>query len=323
MMPFPTSMISATAPSGTASAQWRLYFPDGSSGTRVALSEVEMFADDLSSTNLCTGGTASASSTYNLNTPASECFNGAACGGDGWFSGSPATGTWLQYTFPTAVTVGAFRVYTVDPLYSSSHPLSITLQRYVGGSWVDTITIAPTLLWMNGDEWVRFASDGTASATYTAQTSIAASSSAYASKGNIITPNIGVTISQVRFYLAPSGTESYKVVVAAVNGSNQITSILGSSSTQSVSSTGDVSFTLSSPVSVSASQRIAVIVVRTDGTATSPARVSFPSSGGTSGGRITWNGCVRYASLNPAVSDSVLFNTSNSVRSSIPHTYHT
>jgi hypothetical protein len=137
-----------------------------------------------------------------------------------------------------------------------------------------------------------------------------ASASLYAAKGNIFNFVSDVTLGGISASITIAG--DYKLVVAAVNtGTNQISSILGS--TVSVAASGYTRFELPSTIAITAGQRIALMVVRTDGGASAACGIYFPTSGGTGW---AWNyyGCVRYASTNPTVGDSVLFNTANAVQ---------
>ena len=129
-------------------------------------------------------------------------------------------------------------------------------------------------------------------------------------------------VGSVSVYIAPSGTETYKVVVARLNPDDTIAAIIGSSSGQSISTTGTHSFTLASPASVGLFQKIAFIAVRTDGTSTASARVAFPSATtGASNAQWVYYGSVRYASNDPQVSDAVLYATDSVVRLTVNYDY--
>lgn len=147
------------------------------------------------------------------------------------------------------------------------------------------------------------------------------STSAFAAKGSIYAFHSKATLVDVAVNITPSGSETYKLVVAELDRSNVIIGILGSSAPQTFSTGGSRTYTLSSPVDIQLGARIAFIMVRTDGTSTSINRIMFPTSAGIEDARMGYIGCVRYASTNPAVSDSVFLNNTSVARMTIGYEY--
>lgn len=166
--------------------------------------------------------------------------------------------------------------------------------------------------------------DGLASPTsgnVQTSSSTTASTSAFATKGSIMW-SLGVgEIDSLDFYIAPSGTETYKAVVARLNPDNTIAAIIGSSSPQNISSTGVHSFALTTPAQFGLLHKYAFMLVRTDGTTTSIARIPLPTAAGASNAQWKFFGSVRYASTDPQVSDNVLFGTDSVGRVNVHYDY--
>ena len=154
---------------------------------------------------------------------------------------------------------------------------------------------------------VDFGSDG-----ITVDTSTSSSTSAYASKGAIITPNTDILLNAIEFFI--SGTapaQTVDVTVCQLDNANPgtINTIIHPLGTMSsVNPINQEWFTFPTPLSLTAGVTYAIIFVRTDGTATTAMRVSFPGVLGQNDPAGLWSielGGVRYASLEPAVSDNV------------------
>ena len=80
--------------SGSAHRYWRLVVGTNASGTGTAIAEVNFYASVGSTTNVATGGTASASTTYS-GYPASNAFDGSAT--TFWSSNGVNAGEYIQY----------------------------------------------------------------------------------------------------------------------------------------------------------------------------------------------------------------------------------
>ena len=149
-------------------------------------------------------------------------------------------------------------------------------------------------------------------ATYQAVGGGTFSTSAFASKGLIVDVLANVEIGSIDIAINDDpGSDTYKIVIALLNASNVITSILGTSPVQAVTTETTYTFTLASRAAASAGQRIAVILVRTDGAATAIARLAFRSTGITNNSQFAHYGAVRYASNNPTLGDNVLWDNSS------------
>lgn len=144
-------------------------------------------------------------------------------------------------------------------------------------------------------------------------TSTSPSSSAFATKGTIYTSKGDYTIDSVDIYLGPTGSEDYKLVIAEVNGSDVIQSILGSSASATYSTSGYKTFTPTSTVNITDGMRFAVLTVRTDGTSTSVARVPFAAAQPFVK-VATHAASARFASVDPQVSDSINYDFTSVTR---------
>jgi hypothetical protein len=135
------------AAAGPTSTQWRFLFPSGPSSTAAASSAVSIYEGEMRATtggaNLCTGGTASASSVLDGNRPASQAFNGSTSGFPWASTAIDGIGSWLKYTFASAVTVNEFALYCA----TTEYPTSVRLQYYDGSQWVTHIAADGPLTW--------------------------------------------------------------------------------------------------------------------------------------------------------------------------------
>jgi len=142
------------------------------------------------------------------------------------------------------------------------------------------------------------------SASDTITDSTTVSSSAFASKGNILTATQDISIKGVRFYIG-STSASYKVVIATLNGSNEIQTLAYDGTTSVRSTSTENVEMLVSPAAISNGTRFAVLIVRTDGTATAVCEVAFPLVAGSDGWGFNWVSDARWADNNPTISETV------------------
>lgn len=96
-------------------------------------------------TDQCTGGTATASTSFSTNTP-DKAFNDSAA--DGWSTSGASDAAWLEYDFGTTKTI---RQYTIDIFGASNYPVAFTFQYYNGSSWV-TVDTRSGLSWTSGEK---------------------------------------------------------------------------------------------------------------------------------------------------------------------------
>lgn len=315
--PFGTGFVKRGASAGTpASTRWRLLAGSpGANLNAIAIREIDMFADDTLASDLCSGGTASASSVNGSNSAANAFDENS---GTYWQTNTGADdAAWIEYQFATAQSPVAYRVigHLADAGYL---PNTISLQYHDGSSWVTvrTTTFAQYITDSYVRGWVY--SDGAMGTVYRGDSATTLSSSAYACKGTILDVDRACQVEKVECYISPSGTETYRIVLALVNtATDQISSILESTATQSISTTGTHTFTFASPHSLTVGQRIAALLVRTDGTATSPCRIAFPSVAGEAGAVLDYYGSVRYATTSPTAGDSILFATNSVARTDV------
>lgn len=118
----------------------------------MGVSEVEYYAPG-GSTNLATGGTASAISSEAAGQPP-EAFDGIK-NLDGWYTRNDVIGAWLEYEFASAVTIGDFRIWFLQDF---NNPGDITLQAFVNSAWGDVR--AYTGLTPGTGETILFKEDG-------------------------------------------------------------------------------------------------------------------------------------------------------------------
>ena len=148
------------------------------------------------------------------------------------------------------------------------------------------------------------------------------STSAYATKGNSYLANDDIRIYEISAEFGTDGSATYKAVLATVtnNGSTDpITAILGESATQSAPASDNVglTFAFSPPIDVASGETVACMIVRTDGTSTSTCEVVFPGSTieeGLFGTELTFQAAIRYASVNPTVSDNTFHSATTAMK---------
>lgn len=298
-------------PSGGAFQNWRWAFPDGETegdGSQyIGVVEINAFeVGDEGGANLATGGTASASSVEGVGDEASRGFTSDS---DAWRpTMGTAVGAWIQYDFGSAYEIGSFTAR----FQRLNIPITVALQSFDGSTATtvreyDTsaITSIDDIVVSGVTDPMLFREDGWIERTWRNNTTTTISSSAYATKGVVNTANTDMEIDALAFYVGPSGTETYKAMVLILDGSNVVTSVAGESSPQNLSSTAEYTFTFSTPAPVTSGERVAFVLVRTDGTSVSPCRIATVASAGESTGQITYVTFVRWDDNAPAVSDTV------------------
>lgn len=146
------------------------------------------------------------------------------------------------------------------------------------------------------------------------------STSAFATKGNIILPVFDIVVRGIMVRIATNG--SYRVVLAELSNTNVITAILGQSTIVPVVGAQNVRFPFPDSVPVTANRRLAILIVRVDGTGTAVCGV--PAAAGTTPGQYwTYNpiGLARLASNNPTVGANPFLNGTDSVTLQFVHAY--
>lgn len=147
------------------------------------------------------------------------------------------------------------------------------------------------------------------------------SSSAFASKGTILTAFSNLQFSSVLAKLWEVNPFNYRCDVGLLNSSNEITSILSRSAVVStVNGSGNYTFNHAAPINIPNGSRFVLLFVRLGGTPTSICKVSFPA-GGDSNVQVGYYGCARYASNNPQVGDSIFFSQVDVVHCEFDYTY--
>lgn len=122
------------------SDRWRLYITGTFAPGNCSIGEVEM-ATAAAGANLCTGGTASASTTYApdpVTYAASKAFDGNL--GTRWNNSGSESPTWLEYQFAAPLTIIEYRIKAPSSVYKDGMPSAWQLQYWDGGAWVVTDT---------------------------------------------------------------------------------------------------------------------------------------------------------------------------------------
>jgi|GEM_PF-5855439 len=152
--------------------------------------------------------------------------------------------------------------------------------------------------------------------TYLTNTTLTYSTTAFATKGNIIRADRDtLDIYAVRTFLDDGQTVRLVIAATATTTPFAITSILYSSPTVTpTAATEDVRFILPAPIRLNTGDHIAILFVRTDGTPTSDLRVPFTGSLTDDNGNFTMLRASRYASVAPQVGDNTLVVSADRVR---------
>lgn len=180
----------------------------------------------------------------------------------------------------------------IEPVYGASGGAAST------GSTTTQLVVASTY-------W-----DGDASSTLY-------STSAYASKGEVFTALKDIVFESVTIRL--DGGQTVKAVLAELTGptgTDTVSTILAESAAITVGGSAVVAtFSFPTTPTLSADTSYALILVRTDGTATSPVYVPFPGASPTNDllGFLKPEASIRYASSNPSVGDAVFYSASSHV----------
>jgi hypothetical protein len=149
------------------------------------------------------------------------------------------------------------------------------------------------------------------------ETYINISSSAYAAKGTIFLANVTMQVADVQGWLDSS--QSIQMVLAECGAAqpHAITKIVAKTNIIAIGTGGSGvhRFSFASPVTLEAGKTYAAMWVRTDGTATAAAGVSFPVNVPTDPqNRYTSKGAIRYASKDPQTGDNTFFAADSAVR---------
>src|SRR5512139_3935661 len=125
-----------------SSTQWRIYVTTYVSGGYANVAEMEM-RGSAGGSDLCTGGTPSASSEYTGN-EATKAFDDDT--GTFWSSNNFLP-EWLKYTFSSAQDIVEYYIYPRSA--TNWMPTAWKLQYYDGANWVDQ-DIRSGISWTSG-----------------------------------------------------------------------------------------------------------------------------------------------------------------------------
>lgn len=126
------------AAGGSGYTQWRMLNDNywNNSLQYCGLAEMEMHTA-AGGSDVCTGGTASASSIYSAGYEAAKAFDDNTS--TIWHSAGEAN-SWLQYTFAAAVNIVEIKI-TSRPSENSVAPRTMFIQYYDGSTWQTSWTI--------------------------------------------------------------------------------------------------------------------------------------------------------------------------------------
>lgn len=117
-----------------SSTKWRINITAASGSFSAAIQQLSMYAAG-SLTDLCTGGTATASSEYSGSYSAAKAFDGNSS--TDWMTNT-AKPQWIQYEFAAAQSVVAIAI--TASVYASL--IDFTLDYWDGAAWVTVLTVA-------------------------------------------------------------------------------------------------------------------------------------------------------------------------------------
>lgn len=131
-----------------SSTKWRLYVTAINGGTLASVSELAM-RTTYGGPNACVGGTASASSQSNTSTAPGKAFDGSTGVASAWESAAGALPAWLQYEFPSAVSIVEIAVSGPSGYITAytNCPKDFQLQYWSGSAWVPTIQRIEETAW--------------------------------------------------------------------------------------------------------------------------------------------------------------------------------
>jgi hypothetical protein len=120
-----------------SSTKWRIYVNATQGGSATAINEIEM-RSSIGGSNLCSGGTATASANIGAPYAPGSAFDGNTS--TYWYSGGSGA-QWIQYEFGSAQDIVEFLVRAPGAGGDAiSAPRDFDLQYWNGSSWVTTIS---------------------------------------------------------------------------------------------------------------------------------------------------------------------------------------
>jgi hypothetical protein len=131
-----------------SSTRWRIYitaFQPG--GSEPGIAELTM-ASAAGGSNLCTGGTPSASSEFSGTYSAAKAFDGNAAT---YWDASGGGTAWLEYQFGSAVSIVQYGIKAVPSPFELDTPKDFKLQYFDGSTWVDQDTQTNQISWYGGE----------------------------------------------------------------------------------------------------------------------------------------------------------------------------
>lgn len=142
-----------SGPSAPSAQRWRIYITkinDATDFCRIGYLQMRQ-----GSTNLSTGGTASASSEFSGYT-AAEGFNNLLTSNNYWASSTVNVPEWLEYDFGSAVTIDNL-LFQAPTHIETGMPRDFALEYYNGSSWVEywstTDFCSDISASISGDNW--------------------------------------------------------------------------------------------------------------------------------------------------------------------------
>jgi hypothetical protein len=179
-------------------------------------------------------------------------------------------GTYLEITEPDGNVLRSARLTNPNPQYIldliTQDQGSLIYRDADGWKGLAESTDGKVLTLKNGlPSWQQSSGGTGGGAQWLTSPQSGSVTSAYATKGNLLTPVIPITIDKIATFLAPVSGATYQAAIYAMTGTT-IAAVVAISATQTAPSTTPqyLIFDLPTPTTLNALQRYAIVLTRTD-----------------------------------------------------------
>lgn len=273
---------------------WRLRALQENGTGDLAVGEVRF--KDSGGSNIATGGTPVASSNFDGTYTAAKAFDGVTTGDNGWYAAnSRRVGEWLGYDFGSAVAVHSIEIFPYSSILTDNFQGFVVEYSDDGVIWKD-ICAYKTAAWVAGAgqtfdiplAFVGGSSGGGGTHESSENGTIlspqeehdGSSNSSYATKGLQATFSRDRTCSKIVAFMTPASGAEYQACVVEMDASYNVTAVLAQSSVISGLPTTQGVYEFSFPKCIiSAGVRTAFLIVRVDGTGSSPVTMDYTGGG--------------------------------------------
>ena len=128
-----------------AKTRWRLYITAINGGAEAGVAALTM-ALTPGGSDVCTGGSATASSQYDNSYSADKAFDGNSS--TNWNASSASVPAWLEYHYATTSLIAE---YSIQAISAGKTPKDFSLQYFDGSGWVDADTQTNETGWSAGE----------------------------------------------------------------------------------------------------------------------------------------------------------------------------